>query len=321
MRIEIVTPAPPGSHHGNQVTAQRWADLLTDLGHETAVTTAWSGEPVDVLVALHALRSGAAVRAFAAAHPDRPRVIALTGTDLYRDLAGSAEAQRTIEAADALVVLQPLAVDAVPAQLRGRVHVIHQSVVAPAAPDDVPDGFEVVLLAHLRAVKDPFLAAEATRLLPAGSRVRVTHFGAALDPGTGERARAEAVSNPRYRWLGDVPREQALRHLVVSRLLVLTSRLEGGANAISEALAAGIPVLSTRVDGSVGLLGDDYPGYVEVGDAAGLARLLERAEADPAFLAALTTHVRARRGLVDPERERRAWAALLARVSGESAAR
>ncbi|MDN5861088.1 MAG: TIGR04348 family glycosyltransferase [Pseudonocardia sp.] len=316
MRIEIVTPAPRGSHHGNRVTAQRWADLLNDLGHETAVTTAWSGEPVDVLVALHALRSAAAVRAFAAAHPDRSLVVALTGTDLYRDLPGSAEAQATIDTADALVVLQPLAVDALALPLRDRVHVIHQSVVAPAAPEDVPDGFEVVLLAHLRAVKDPFLVAEATRLLPSGSRVRVTHLGAALDPGTGERARAEAAANPRYRWLGDVPREQALRHLVSSRLLVLTSRLEGGANAISEALAAGVPVLSTRVDGSVGLLGDDYPGYIEVGDAADLARLLERAEADPAFLAALTERVQARRGLVDPERERGAWAELLAGLMG-----
>lgn len=317
MRIEIVTPAARGSHHGNRVTAQRWADLLTDLGHSAAVTTAWSGEPVDVLVALHALRSAAAVRAFAAAHPDRPLVVALTGTDLYRDLAGSTEAQQTIEAADALVVLQPLAVDAVPVPLRDRVHVIHQSVVAPAAPDGFdPDRFDTVLLAHLRAVKDPFLVAEATRLLPPTSRVRVTHLGAALDPGTGERARAEAAANPRYRWLGDVPREQALGHLVRSRLLVLTSRLEGGANAISEALAAGVPVLCTRVDGSVGLLGDDYPGYVEVGDAADLARLLGRAEADPAFLATLTAHVQDRRSLVDPERERAAWAELLAGLTG-----
>lgn len=326
MRIEIVTPAPPGSHHGNRVTAQRWAEVLTDLGHRTAVTTEWSGEPVDTLIALHALRSAAAVRAFTAAHPDRPVVVALTGTDLYRDLAGSAKAQQTIESADALVVLQGLAGNAVPASLRDRAHVIHQSVVvspAPddAAPDDVPDGFEVLLLAHLRAVKDPFLVAEATRLLPGGSRVRVTHLGAALDPGTGERARTEAAANPRYRWLGDVPREQALHRLVTSRLLVLTSRLEGGANAVSEALAASVPVLSTRVDGSVGLLGDDYPGYVEVGDAAGLARLLERAEADPAFLAALTARVRARRGLVDPQRERRGWAELLAGLPGVDSSR
>ncbi|MPZ65872.1 MAG: TIGR04348 family glycosyltransferase [Pseudonocardiaceae bacterium] len=317
MRIEIVTPAPMGSHHGNRVTAQRWARMLTELGHEAAITTTWSGEPVDALVALHAMRSAGSACAFAAAHPDRPLVVALTGTDLYRDLPDSAQAQQAVAAASALVVLQPLARDAVPAHLGERVHVIHQSVTAPDALDTTTagDAFEVVVLAHLRAVKDPFLAAAATRRLPANSRVRVTHCGAPIDPGTEERARAETATNPRYRWLGDVPREEALRHLAASRLLLLTSRLEGGANAVSEALAAGVPVLSTRVDGSVGLLGADYPGYVEVGDVAGLARLLRRAETDPAFLADLTTRVAARRELVDPERERRAWAELLARVT------
>lgn len=316
MRIEIVTPAPVGSHHGNRVTAQRWERLLVELGHEPVITTTWSGEPVDALIALHALRSAGSACAFAAAHPDRPLVVALTGTDLYRDLADPAQAQDAIEVAHALVVLQVLARDAVPAHLRDRVHVIHQSVAPLDAGDTATagDAFEVVVLAHLRAVKDPFLAAEATRLLPAGSRVRVTHCGAPIDPGTEDRARAESAANPRYRWLGDVPRHEALGHLVASRLLVLTSWLEGGANVVSEALAAGVPVLSTRVDGSVGLLGDDYPGYVAVGDAAGLAGLLRRAETDPAFLAELTAHVAARRELVDPERERHAWADLLARV-------
>ncbi|MPZ66252.1 MAG: TIGR04348 family glycosyltransferase [Pseudonocardiaceae bacterium] len=316
MRIEIVTPAPVGSHHGNRVTADRWAGMLTELGHEPTITTTWSGEPVDALIALHAHRSSGPAREFAAAHPDRPLIIALTGTDLYRDLAGSVQAQQAIEAADALVVLQARAVDAVPARLRDRVHVIHQSVAAPGTPNTATAGdtFEVVVLAHLRAVKDPFLAAVATRLLPADSAVRVTHCGAPIDPGTAERARAESAANSRYRWLGDVPRRDALRHLAASSLLVLTSRLEGGANAVSEALAAGVPVLSTRVEGSVGLLGDDYPGYVAVGDAAGLAQALQWAERDPTFLAALTAGVAARRELVDPERERQAWADLIARV-------
>lgn len=325
MKIEIVTPAPRGSHHGNRVTAQRWARLLSELGHQPVITTTWSGEPVDALVALHAHRSAESVAGFTGAHPGRPLIVALTGTDLYRDLPDSTGAQQAIEAADALVVLQAHALDAVPARLRDRVHVIHQSVTAPTV-QDVPDKvdtaigdpFEVVVLAHMRAVKDPFLAAEATRLLPAESRVRVTHFGAPIDPGTGERARAETAANQRYRWLGDVPRDDVLRHLTGSRLLLLTSRIEGGANAISEALSARVPVLSTRVDGSVGLLGADYPGYVEVGDAAGLAQALHRAETDTAFLTELTTHVAARRELVNPERERLAWAELLTRVARAS---
>ncbi|MPZ87497.1 MAG: TIGR04348 family glycosyltransferase [Nitriliruptorales bacterium] len=317
MKIEVVTPAPPRSHNGNRVTALRWARLLTELGHTATVTTSWSGEPVDVLIALHARRSAGAVRAFVVAHPGRPVVVALTGTDLYHDLPGSPEAQETIEAATALVVLQPLALEAVPGRLRDRVRVIHQSVVAPVTGPATSDGgaFEVVFLAHLRAVKDPFLVAEATRLLPTRSRVRVTHLGAVIDPGTGERARSETADNPRYEWLGDLPRPAVLRRLVESRLLVLTSRLEGGANVVSEAMATGTPVLSTRIAGSIGLLGADYPGYFEVGDAQGLARLLGRAETDAAFLDDLTARIEARRDLVAPARERRAWAELLAAVA------
>lgn len=314
MKIEIITPAPPRSHNGNRVTALRWARLLGELGHDVAVTTDWSGTAVDVLVALHARRSAAAARAFAAAHPQRPVIVALTGTDLYRDLADSPEAQAAVETATALVVLQPLARDAVAPHLRERVHVIHQSVTVPDAPS-AADGngqFEVAFLAHLRAVKDPLLVAEAVRLLPEDSTVRVTHLGAALDDDLGERAAAETAANPRYRWLGDRPRPDALELVARSRLLVLTSRLEGGANVISEALAASTPVLSTRIDGSVGLLGADYPGYFPVGDAAGLARLLHRAATDAGFLTDLAARVQARRGLVDPDRERRAWADLLA---------
>lgn len=315
MHVEIVTPAPPRSHHGNRVTAERWAALLRGLGHTVAVTTAWSGLPADLLVALHARRGAAAVRGFTQAHPGCPVVVALTGTDLYQDLADSREAQQTMQAATALVVLQDKALDVLPASLHGRTHCIHQSVVGPLRRAPRTGHFEVAFLAHLRAVKDPFLVVEALRLLPPSSPVRVTHLGAEIDPGAAQRAVREEVAEPRYRWRGDVPRAEALQLLADSDLLVLTSRLEGGANVVSEALATGTPVLSTRIDGSIGLLGADYPGYLDVGDAAGLARLLERAAGDDAYLAELTRHVAARRGLVAPERERQAWADLLADVA------
>ena len=317
MHVEVVTPAPPGSHHGNRVTAERWVALLRGLGHSVALTTTWSMQPAEVLVALHARRSAQAVRDFRAAHPERPVVVALTGTDLYADLADSVEAQQTVRAATALVVLQDKAREALRAPLHERVHVIHQSVVTPARRALPGAHLEVLLLAHLRAVKDPLLVVEALRLLPASSRIRVTHLGAPIDPGSAERAGAAATADRRYRWCGDLPHHEALQLLADSDLLVLTSRLEGGANAVSEAIAAGVPVVSTRVDGSIGLLGADYPGYVEVGDAAGLARILERAANDKVFLAELTRHVAARRHLVAPERERQAWLDLLAAVIRE----
>jgi glycosyltransferase involved in cell wall biosynthesis len=170
-------------------------------------------------------------------------------------------------------------------------------------------------------VKDPFRTALAARKLPPTSRIRVRHLGAALEAGTAGRARQEERRNPRYRWLGDQPRGRALRVLARSRLLVLTSWLEGGANALSEALACSVPVLASRIDGSIGLLGRGYPGYFTAGDTTALRDLLRRAETDPRFYARLTAACRKRRPLVAPDRERRRWAALLREVLGEPPAR
>ena len=170
------------------------------------------------------------------------------------------------------------------------------------------------MLGHLRPVKDPFRTALAVRLLPPASRLAILHLGSALSPEMAAQARAEAAVNPRYRWLGEVPRGRALRVLGRCRLLVLTSELEGGANAISEAVAVSVPVLSSRIAGSVGLLGADYPGYFPVGDTAALARLLERAESDAAFYRALQEWCARLSPLVDPVRERQSWADLLAEL-------
>src|SRR4029450_6371469 len=111
--------------------------------------------------------------------------------------------------------------------------------------------------------------------------------GRAYTPQWAERAVAEMASNPRYRWRGDVPAATVRRLLARSRAMVISSLSEGGANVISEAVVAGVPVLASRVDGNVGLLGRDYPGYFPVGDTRALARLLERVEGEPAFVARL----------------------------------
>jgi putative glycosyltransferase (TIGR04348 family) len=252
------------------------------------------------------------VERYRAARPGGPLVLALTGTDVYGSLHTHAAARRAVGRADRLVVLQPLALAELRAQARAKARVLYQSVPAPRRkPAPRKDTFEVCVLGHLRPVKDPFRAARAARRLPASSRVRVLHLGAALTDGMAERARAEAAANPRYRWLGGVPRPRALRVLARCRLLVQSSRAEGGANAVSEALAASVPVLASRIPGSVGLLGKGYPGYFPAGDTAALAGLLARAEADPAFYRGLRAWCARLRPLVDPARERRGWEDLL----------
>jgi putative glycosyltransferase (TIGR04348 family) len=318
MKITIITPAPPGSRKGNRITASRWAGLLRSLGHRIAIREEYRGEPCEILIALHARRSASSVQAFHHRHPERPIVLALTGTDLYEDIRTDPIARQSLELASRLVVLQPLGIAELPLHLRDRTRVIYQSVETPQIAEKAPRKrqgmFEVCVLGHLRPVKDPFRTALASRLLPESSRLRVLHVGAALSPDMAEQARAEAAANPRYRWLGDVPRWKALRVLARCRLLVLTSRMEGGANVISEAIAVGVPVLASHIPGSVGLLGADYPGYFPVGDTRVLAELLYRAESDVGYYKSLNTWCRRLRPLFRPSREHQSWRRLLREV-------
>ena len=316
LRVAIVTPAPPTSRKGNGVTSRRWARLLRELGHRVSIAERYGGRdggaPCDVLVALHARRSHDSIARFRRERPDAPLVVVLTGTDLYGDIRSDPLARQSLEWATRLITLQPAGADELPARLRDKVRVVYQSCVAPLGHHAPRRGvFDVCVMGHLRAVKDPFRTALAARLLPPESTVRVLHLGGIIDPEMEERAREEMAANPHYRWLGDLPRWRALRVLARSRLLALTSVMEGGANVVTEAIACGTPVLSSRIPGSIGLLGEDYPGYFPTGDTEALAALLRRAETDADLYASLAERCRALAALADPLEERRRWAWLL----------
>jgi putative glycosyltransferase (TIGR04348 family) len=297
----------------------RWARILRELGHRVQIEEEYGGKPCDLLVALHARRSAASVSRFRRGDPRAPLIVALTGTDLYRDLRRSSAARRSLDLATRIILLQPKGIEGIPTRLRDKARVIFQSAAAPPHPRPAAAersrGFDVCVLGHLRPVKDPFRAATAARLLPASSRIRVLHAGGALSPAMARRARAEEVQNPRYRWLGELPPARARRILAGSKLLVVSSKMEGGANVVMEALACGVPVISSRIAGSIGILGRDYPGFFPVGDTRRLRSLLWRAETDPGFYDRLRRSCRRVARLADPARERRAWASLLLELS------
>ena len=293
----------------------RWARLLRRLGHRVRVATEYQDESTGLMVALHAWRSAASIERFRARHPARPLIVGLAGTDIYQFLERDpATVLRSLDLADALVGLHDLVGEAIPAHCRAKLQVIHQSapVVARAAP--ARGAFEVCVVGHLRAEKDPLRAALAARALPAASRVRIVQLGRAHDADWAARAGAETVDNPRYRWLGELPGWRVRRWLARARLMVLSSVQEGGANVVSEAVMAGLPVLASAIPGSIGLLGPDHPGYFPVGDTAALTRLLDRAERDPEFLGALAEHGARRAPLFAEAREQAAWQALLTRI-------
>ena len=262
MKALIVTPASQESLAGNRRTALRWAKMLTRLQHRPEIVEEYRGQDCDLMIGLHATKSAPSIARFRSERPEAPLVVVLTGTDLYRDLPESTAARRSLELATRLILLHRLAIEELDPTLHPKVRVILQSAepIRGTSPP-APDWFEICVLGHLRPVKDPFRTAEAVRLLPPESRVRVLHAGSALQPDMEKRALDEQASNPRYRWLGPLQPDEALRVLARSRLMVITSLTEGGANVIGEALVHGVPVISSRIAGSVGLLGADYPAY------------------------------------------------------------
>ena len=273
-RIIIVTPAAAGSRTGNRHTAGRWAAMLRSAGHRVAIATGWTGEHCDLLIALHAERSHASVRRYRDAHPHGPLVVVLTGTDLYRDLPGSAKARESLALADRIIVLQPEARKALPKKLRAKVRVVFQSsdTRLKQAPPKHP--FRIAVVGHLRKVKDPFRTVRALSHLEGD--YEVVQLGDALDPKTAPVARAWMKREPRYRWLGSLPHASALHWIARSHLLVVSSVMEGGANVICEAARIGTPVLASRVPGNIGMLGPGYPGYYRLFNEKSLARLIEK---------------------------------------------
>ncbi len=300
------------------MAALRWARILRRLGHRVVVAPDYAGEAADAMVAIHAWRSAAAIARFKARYPDRPLILQLSGTDIYQYITEDPQPTlRSMALADRLIALNSLAWRKVPKALRHKLQVMFQSVPASALKHrPARDHVEISVIGHLRDVKDPLRAAEAARLLPAGSRVRIVQIGRAYTPDWQARAEAEMAANPRYVWRGDVGRGAVQRLLLRSHAMVLSSHSEGGANVISEAVVAGVPVLASRMDGNVGLLGADYPGYFPVGDTAALARLLRRVEADPKFTARLRRFIARRAPLFRPKREIAAWRTLLRELSG-----
>lgn len=305
------------------MAALRWARILRKLGHRVDVAPDYAGEPADAMVAIHAWRSAEAIRRFKALYPDRPLILQLSGTDIYQYITEDPEPTlRSMELADSLVALNSLAWRKVPKALRRKLRVIFQSVPKPAAKARPSRGkVEISVIGHLRDVKDPLRAAEAARLLPAGSRVRIVQIGRPYTSDWEARARAEMAANPRYAWRGDVTRGAVQRLLLRSHAMVLSSKSEGGANVVSEAIVAGVPILASRMDGNVGLLGADYPGYFPTGNTKALARLLRRVETDPKFTARLKRAIARLAPLFKPEREIAAWRTLLRDLSRTPARR
>ncbi len=307
--IRIVTPYLASANNGNWRTARRWADLLKDR-YEVIVQSDWQDEPSDLLIALHARRSHPAVARLRRQQPDVPVVVVLTGTDLYHDTPRSEEARNSLELASALVVLQEDAVQYVPLAQRHKTHVIFQSarVLKPATKSK--GKLECVVVGHLRGEKDPLTLLRALDHIARDKPVSFLHIGAPLDEELARAAREKAATDSRYHWAGAMAHGLTRAAIKRAHVLIHPSIMEGGANVIVEALAAGTPVLASRMSGNIGMLGKDYPGYFPVGDDKALAALVERC-LEPNFYSRLNNAAKARAPLFLPGTEKKALHALI----------
>lgn len=289
MKIHLITPAKKNDRNGNRTSALRWAKLLQQQGYKVQVETEYNGEPVDLLIALHAWRSAEAIEQYKTLYPQGPLVVALGGTDVNTNLKTDPEVTlRSMHHADALVCLNDLIELELPPELLPKLHVIYQSAEVLTQPKKPRTRtFDICVIGNLRQEKDPFRTAMASQLLPVESKIRVIHFGEATNLQWQQQALQFVESSPRYNWKGEVPQWQVRREFLRTRLMVISSNQEGGANVISEALAAGVPIIASKIAGNVGLLGADYPGYFELGNERELANLLYRAETDATFLSLL----------------------------------
>ena len=121
MKIVLITPEGPTSRTGNRVAAARWARILRRLGHRVRVAADYDGRPADLMVAVHAWRSAAAIEKFKSIHPARPVVLQLSGTDIYHHIdVDPVPTLRAMALADQLVALNDLAWRVVPKRLHQR---------------------------------------------------------------------------------------------------------------------------------------------------------------------------------------------------------
>ncbi len=319
-RVCIVSPALASANNGNWHTALRWSRFLAGVA-QTRIALAWDGTPVDALIALHARRSADSIARYRAAHPRAPIGLVMTGTDLYRDLQTDTSAQHSLECASHVVVLQDEGLTRLPPAARAKARSIVQSATRLVRGDRAAGHVGLVAVGHLRDEKDPLTLMAAARLLPPDSPIRIVHIGAALDDALGEQARATMQQCPMYRWLGGLPPGATRRWIARSRALVHMSRMEGGANVVIEAVRSQVPVLASRIDGNVGLLGGDYAGYFALGDAPALAALMQRFAGDAGFAGQLAAQCRLREPRFTPAEESRAVRALLADMLAQRASR
>ena len=317
MKIILITPAKKYSKNGNRTTALRWSKILRKLGHKVTIDIEYRGGKADLMIALHAWRSAESIKEFKHSCPSGKIIVALTGTDFNEFMHSHPETTLcSMEYANRLVCLHDQVARVLPRKFHSKLRVIYQSAVSLKKQYTKSlVYFDVCLVAHMRAVKDPVRGPLAVRLVNKNSRLRIVHLGKAHNETWEKWAKEEEKNNPRYVWRGEKVSAEVRRVISKSQLLLVSSRSEGGANVISESLALGTPIIASDIDGNIGMLGNKYPGYYKVGDEKELKKILIKCEIEPDFLRELREHCQNRALLISLSEETSRWSAIIRELS------
>lgn len=319
MHVHLLSAPPARQAPSEEETLTRWSGVLTGLGHRVSVSSRLPGAGPDALLAMSPVEN-AGTLATLAQLPDRaPLAIVLNGLDPAGRGLELPQVVRALAYSDALVVFHEAGRSRLTRGLRARARIVPRPALPAARPSpNRADTFEVASFGSI-ADSEPVPSARVARALPGGAGIQVLHAGAAQDERRRFDALRESETNPAWRWLGAVPRGESVLALARARILLQLGPADELANPITEALAAGVGVLATREGCNVGLLGEEHPGLVAVGDLAEAARRLAFARTERRYLQLLRDASSARAERVQPAAERRALRALLQRLGATAA--
>lgn len=166
-----------------------------------------------------------------------------------------------------------------------RIHVIPNAVdVKRFDIDRQPDEtrpLTAVYVGRLSEEKAPDVMITAwMRAFPADARVRLLCVGEGAMRSPLQKAIDEHGRGEQIRLLG--AQDDVRPWLAQADFAILPSHYEGLSNALLEAMAAGLPMLGTRVSGTVDFVEHGRDGWlVEPGDIDGMAAMLREAAATP----------------------------------------
>lgn len=150
---------------------------------------------------------------------------------------------------------------------------------AGSAPDVV-----IIAVGSLIPRKDVATLIRAFARVAPGSAATLTIVGDGVERSMLEALAADAGLTGRVRFTGQMAPETVPGMLAEADIFVLASRSEGRSNALLEAMAAGLAVIASDIEGTGELVEDGVSGLLfTAGDDAMLASQLQRLLAEPAL--------------------------------------